>query len=146
MDDIRRTATRHPRASNSASLPRVAASHLRPAAARSSISRGHLTLAAILLAALLIAAPCPTMASERSLPPGKRVSFEKVQLAEDYRMAVEKCRKEQRSTLREKCIARKKIELNEKMEMLDSDPRLYFEKKNRPEEEGRKAGRKGAVE
>jgi hypothetical protein len=121
-----------------------------PAIAGTVTGTGHLFLVllfvALSIAALLPAAPLLAVAGEGNLPLGKRISFEKVQIAEEYRAAVERCRGEQRPALREKCIARKKMELNERLEMLRSDPRLYFEKKNRPEEEGRKAGRKGAVQ
>ena len=121
-----------------------------PTIAGTGTATAHLCLAVLLMAlfiaTLLPAAPLLAVAGEGNLPLAKRISFEKVQIAEEYRAALESCRGEKRPALREKCIAKKKMELHERLEMLRSDPRLYFEKKNRPEEEGRKAGRKGAVE
>ncbi len=121
-----------------------------PTIAGPSTAAGQLCLVVLwvpfFIAALLLTAPLLAIAGEGNLPLGKRISFEKVQIAEEYRLAVEHCRREQRQALREKCMARKKMELHERLEMLDSDPRLYFEKKNRPEEEGRKAARKGSLE
>lgn len=85
----------------------------------------------LLLATLLVILATTATASDTGLPLTKRVSMEKVLLVEQYQKGLEKCREEQRRTIREKCQAKRKAEIDREMEMLRDNPKAYFLNKER---------------
>ena len=80
----------------------------------------------LLLTMVFLSLTAPAQADQRNLPLAKRVSMEKVQLAENYQNEIQQCRKDKRKAVRERCQAKRKATLNEQLAALDDNPRAYF--------------------
>lgn len=85
----------------------------------------------LLFATLLVLLASTASANDAGLPLAKRVGMEKVLLVEQYQKGLEKCRKEQRKTVKEKCQAKRKAELDKDLGMLRDNPKSYFHNKER---------------
>jgi Skp family chaperone for outer membrane proteins len=85
----------------------------------------------LLLATLLVILATTASANDAGLPLAKRVSMEKVLLVEQYQKGMEKCREEKRKTVKEKCQARRKADLDKEMDVLLDNPKAYFHNKER---------------
>jgi hypothetical protein len=84
-----------------------------------------------LFATLLVFLATTASAGDAGLPLAKRVGMEKVLLVEQYQKGLEKCREEQRKSVREKCQAKRKAELDREMDVLRDNPKAYFLHKER---------------
>lgn len=80
------------------------------------------------------------------VPLDKRASLEKLELIEQYQVALKRCREEKKRTDRNTCIERKKDQLKKVLSDLDDNPKAYFtaqERKHQGEQfiqEVKKAG------
>jgi hypothetical protein len=86
----------------------------------------------ILLAALLFC--CFTSlshAATSALPLDKKISAEKLSLAEDYPNALRKCRAHKSQVGQDSCIDRQKELLAKALQDLEKDPKAYFTVKER---------------
>jgi Skp family chaperone for outer membrane proteins len=85
----------------------------------------------LLVTALFVVLATTASAGDAGLTLAKRVSMEKVLLVEQYQKGLEKCRDEKRKTVREKCQAKRKAELDKEMDALQDNPQAYFFQKER---------------
>lgn len=98
----------------------------------------------ILLALFLTTIATSAAADDRALPLAKRVSIEKVILAEQYQKELQQCREEKRKAVRERCQAKRRAEFDEQMTTLQDAPRAYFldkERQGRDEQMMRQSGK-----
>lgn len=81
----------------------------------------------LLLTALLL---CNTLAfgqgGETKMPLQKRISAEKILLAQKYESALQKCRERTRKRAKESCLDQKKNEFGKIFAELEQDPQAYF--------------------
>lgn len=85
----------------------------------------------LLFVALLVLFATTAIANDAGLPLAKRVGMEKVLLVEQYQKDLETCRKDKRKTVREKCQAKRKAELDKNLRLLRDNSRSYFHNKER---------------
>lgn len=85
----------------------------------------------LLFVALLVLFATTAIANDAGLPLAKRVGMEKVLLVEQYQKDLETCRKDKRKTVREKCQAKRKAELDKNLHLLRDNSRSYFHNKER---------------
>lgn len=87
---------------------------------------------AILLTALfLCTTPVPGHTGDRPMPLQKKVSFEKLILAENYKNALQNCRERPKKSARQSCIEQNKELFGKAFADLEQDPRGYFAAKER---------------
>ena len=81
----------------------------------------------LLLTTLLL---CNSLAfgqvGDPKMPLQKRVSAEKVLLAEKYESALQKCRERTKKRAKESCLEQKKNEFGKSFADLEQDPKAYF--------------------
>jgi hypothetical protein len=85
----------------------------------------------LLFVSLLLVFANTATAGDAGLPLAKRVGMEKVLLVEQYQKGLEACREDKRKTVREKCQAKRKAELDKDLHLLRDNPRSYFYNKER---------------
>lgn len=85
----------------------------------------------LLFVSLLVVFANTATANDAGLPLAKRVGMEKVLLVEQYQKGLETCREDKRKTVREKCQARRKAELDKDLQLLRDNPTSYFHNKER---------------
>lgn len=87
---------------------------------------------AILLTALLLCSTAvPGHTGDRPLPLQKKISVEKLILAENYESALQNCRARPKKSARHSCIEQKKELFGKAFADLEQDPRGYFAAKER---------------
>jgi hypothetical protein len=84
----------------------------------------------LLFVALLVLFATTAIANDAGLPLAKRVGMEKVLLVEQYQKGLETCRKDKRKTVREKCQAKRKAELDKICTCCAIIPRAIFAIRN----------------
>ncbi len=68
----------------------------------------------------------PAQAADKRLPLDKKISVEKLVLAEEYQADLKQCRKKKRKGALSACVERKKDALATAYEALEQNPRAYF--------------------
>ena len=80
----------------------------------------------LLTALLLCNTPAFGQGGEAKMPLQKRISAEKILLAEKYENALQQCRERTRKRAKERCLDQKKNEFGKSFADLKQDPRAYF--------------------
>ena len=80
----------------------------------------------LLTALLLCNTPVFGQGGEAKMTLQKRISAEKILLAEKYEKALQQCRERTRKRAKESCLEQKKKEFGKIFANLEQDPRAYF--------------------
>lgn len=87
--------------------------------------------AILLIALFLCCTPVPGRAEDRPLPLHKKISVEKLILAENYESALQKCRARSKKSAKHSCIEQKKALFGKAFADLEQNPKAYFAAKER---------------
>lgn len=101
--------------------------------AETNLEGVNMKIRMLVTALLLCCTPALGQSGEKKLPLQKRISAEKVILAEKYQSALQKCRERTRKKAKESCLEQKKNEYGQIFAKLEQDPRGYFAAQERNE-------------